>query len=263
MRYSSSKDERACTLVAAPPRAQGVPVIVRRESWSNRERTSHLTLKWKSRKISSYSGTSNYLGSLEDRRSNSTDEGSLLKKGLSTNGSSNLLCFNWRCTRQILSVPLPPSSVYTHRRIDPWTIKCRWRATPSERCVALPAEGWYDRVCPLERWKYINRGWWLFFRSTDWSLPTVKIFVWNLQTFLSPSVRRICVYVDIYVIHSTSIHPAFILAERTIRCFPLTGRNHLWQSPANRLCRSISVPTSREKFGNRPTRGTRRQGNRT
>lgn len=210
MRYSSSKDERACTLVAAPPRAQGVSVIIRRGSCSrSRERRSRSTLKWESRKISSYSGTSIYPSPLEDRRSNSTDKGSFLKKGLFTNCSSNPSCFNWRCTRQILSVPLPPSSVYTPRRIDPRTIKCRWRATPSGRCVALPAEGSYDRVCPLERWKYIKRGWWLFFRSTDSSLPTVKISVWNERTFLSSSVSRICVYVyicNIFYEHTSWVH---------------------------------------------------------
>lgn len=179
-----------------------------------------------------------------------------------TNGSSNPLCFNWRCTRQILSVPLLPSSVYTHQRIDPRTIKCRWWATPSERCVALPAEGWYDRVCPLERWKYVNRGWWLFFRSTDWSLPTVKISVWNEQAFLSSSICRICVYVDIYntfykhtsCVRTRGAHDQVFSTDRTQ---PLVAE------PGEQLCRSISVPTSREKFGNRPTRGTRRQGNRT
>lgn len=55
----------------------------------------------------------------------------------------------------------------------------RWRATLSEGCAALPAEGWHHRVCPLKRWKHVDRGWWPFFRSADPVLPTVKISAWT------------------------------------------------------------------------------------
>lgn len=115
-----------------------------------KERLLHRSEKFE--KICHTTGTSVYLGPLRgstiefDRGRIAPEERTLRERT-----ARPILCVLIEGAReQILPVPLSPLSVYSHRRIDPRTIKCRWRATPSERCAALPAEGRYDRVCPLE-----------------------------------------------------------------------------------------------------------------
>lgn len=75
--------------------------------------------------------------------------------------------------------------------------------------------------------------------SSERQIEVYRLLRFPCETNRHSSLRRfpayVCMY--IYVIYSTSIHPELTLAERTIRCFPLTGRNHLWQSPANSVVR--------------------------
>lgn len=122
----------------------------------------------------------------------------------------------------------------------------RWRATLSERCATLPAEGWHHRVCPLKRWKHVDRGWWPFFRSADPVLPTVKIFAWTkaFSRVYTPRTR-----------------PVLFIRGAQDQVFPGDRTQPLVAGPGKRHIRYLP-PTSSKQFGNWPTRGTRRQGDR-
>lgn len=78
---------------------------------------------------------------------------------------------------------------------------------------------------------------------------------------LLSSNPRVCIRTYICNTFHKRTHPAFTLAERTIRCFPLTGRNHLWQSPANDSISLDIGPASRDlEIGQHAARVVRETG---
>ena len=84
-------------------------------------------------------------------------------------------------------------------------------------------------------------------------------FSFDLQIWIYQLLGFSCVNKGVF---SRYIYRELIVfAERKIRCFPVTGHNHLWRGPANNIF-DIGPHHHANKFGNWPTRGTRRQGDR-